>query len=142
MKKVSFHYADKDLKISEKNKIRDFIEYIFIHENKILKKLDYVFCSDNYLLRINNHFLNHNYYTDVITFNLSDSTEEIIGEIYISIDRVSENAINFGVSVKKELLRVIFHGSLHLCGYKDKTKSEIIKIRKKEDKYIRDFENI
>lgn len=136
MKKVFFNSADKRLNIGGRLRIRDFIEEIFKKENKDLKRLDYVFCSDNYLLEINKQFLNHNYFTDIITFDLSEKKGPVIGEIYLSVDRVKLNAVDYDTSMKKELLRVIFHGALHLCGYKDKKKADMILIRKKEDEYL------
>jgi len=136
VKKVFFNSADKRLNIGGRLRIRDFIEEIFKKENKDLKRLDYVFCSDNYLLEINKQFLNHNYFTDIITFDLSEKKGPVIGEIYLSVDRVKLNAVDYDTSMKKELLRVIFHGALHLCGYKDKKKADMILIRKKEDEYL------
>jgi len=133
---VFFNSADKRLNIGGRLRIRDFIEEIFKKENKDLKRLDYVFCSDNYLLEINKQFLNHNYFTDIITFDLSEKKGPVIGEIYLSVDRVKLNAVDYDTSMKKELLRVIFHGALHLCGYKDKKKADMILIRKKEDEYL------
>lgn len=98
--------------------------------------MNYIFCSDNDLLKINKAYLNHNYFTDIITFNLSDNKEIIQGEAYISIDRVMANAKRMKISFKNELLRVIFHGSLHLCGYNDKTNIEAGTMREKEDYYL------
>ena len=91
------------------------------------------------MLNINRQFLNHDYYTDIITFNLSGSKRQIEGEVYISIDRVKDNAAILSQSIKQELHRVIFHGALHLCGYKDKSKYDIDKMRKMEDKYLKAF---
>lgn len=98
--------------------------------------MTYIFCSDEYLLNINKAHLQHDYYTDIITFDLSVSKSETIGEIYISIDRVRDNAANLKVSIKEELHRVIFHGALHLCGYKDKTPKHEKEMRRAEDKYL------
>jgi rRNA maturation RNase YbeY len=111
---------------------------LFKKEKVSLSRLDYVFCSDEFLLEINNKFLNHDYYTDIITFDLSD-TDSIMGEIYISIDRVKDNATQQSTSFKEELTRVIFHGALHLCGYKDKKQSEINLMRQKENYYLNLF---
>jgi rRNA maturation RNase YbeY len=88
---------------------------------------------------MNRDFLQHDYYTDIITFGLSEKNQPIEAEIYISIDRVKDNALSLGVAYKEEMLRVIFHGALHLCGYKDKTKSEISAMRAKEDQYLQLF---
>ena len=102
--------------------------------------MDYIFCSDEYLLHINQTYLQHDYYTDIITFELSD-TRETEAEIYISLDRVKDNAAQFGEPYQKEILRVIFHGALHLCGYKDKSAVEAALMRKMEDKYLALFGN-
>jgi probable rRNA maturation factor len=98
--------------------------------------VNYIFCSDHYLLQINKQFLQHDYFTDIITFDLS-VTDVIEAEIYISVDRVRDNASTLKVSFEDEILRVIIHGALHLCGYKDKKKSEIEKMRNREGHYMR-----
>ncbi|MFT6808787.1 MAG: putative rRNA maturation factor [Saprospiraceae bacterium] len=103
-------------------------------EAKELASLNVIFCSDEFLLKINQEHLNHDYYTDIITFDYN--TEEIEGELYISIERVRENAISLGVSFEHELHRVIIHGVLHLCGYGDKTDEEEKTMRSKEDFYL------
>lgn len=137
---VQFHYADvKTMPLSRKKQIKSFIQQIFTIEKVPFAKLDFVFCSDNYLLNINQSFLEHDYYTDIITFDLSTNDLKV-GEVYISLDRVKENAKLHGVTYPNELLRVMFHGVLHLCGYGDKKKSEITIMRQKEDDYLRLFE--
>jgi rRNA maturation RNase YbeY len=140
--KVSFSYADRKLTYPQKNHLKAFVVTIFEQENRHLSELTYVFCSDEYLLQINKDFLQHDYYTDIITFDLSVSKEEISGEIYLSLDRVKDNALALGVGYQQELLRVIFHGALHLCGYKDKKKSEITEMRNREERYIRLYEQM
>jgi len=137
--KVSFNYADRTLPLKQKRQIKNFIPDIFLMENKILEKLTYIFCSDNYLLNLNKKFLFHNTYTDIITFDLSDSKKIIKGEIYISVDRVKENTIRYNTTFTDEFLRVIFHGALHLCGFQDKKDSEKRLMRKKEDFYLKTF---
>ena len=139
MAKVSFNYADRTLPLKQKRQIKNFISDIFWMENKILEKLTYIFCSDNYLLNLNKKFLFHNTYTDIITFDLSDSKKIIKGEIYISVDRVKENTIRYNTTFTDEFLRVIFHGALHLCGFQDKKDSEKRLMRKKEDFYLKTF---
>jgi probable rRNA maturation factor len=109
---------------------------LFKKEKRILGELHYIFCSDTYLARINREYLHHNTYTDIITFDLSESKAAISGEIYISIDRIRENAVLYNTSFRDELHRVIFHGALHLCGYKDKTTKDAKTIRAKEDFYL------
>ena len=98
--------------------------------------MDYIFCTDAYLLGINKQFLKHNFYTDIITFNLANKKAPIQGEIYISMDRVKENAQIHQTTYKEELHRVIFHGALHLCGHKDKLPGHVKKMRKAEDSYL------
>ncbi len=139
MQLVLFHTADKQLKLKNKTALKEFIASIFDHENQPLKKLDYVFCSDEYLLQMNKDFLQHDYYTDIITFPLSDKHQPIVGEVYISLDRVNDNASQHNASVLDETLRVLFHGALHLCGYGDKSENEIKTMRAKEDFYINLF---
>ena len=95
------------------------------------------FCTDQYLLDINKRFLKHDYFTDIITFNLADPNGKIEGEIYISVDRVRENSKKMQVSLREELHRVIFHGALHLCGYGDKGDKEKKKMTTAEDRYLR-----
>lgn len=141
MAKVSFHYLHRKLAVKNKKNIKAFIEQqLFETEKVTLNTLRYVFCSDEYLLTINNQFLSHDDYTDIITFDLSDDQMHgIIGEVYISLDRVKENALLLNNKFTEELLRVIFHGALHLCGYKDKKQSESKLMREKENFYIHLF---
>lgn len=133
---VSFHFAEP-FSLINRTDLKTFILSIFKREKKKLGELSYVFCSDAYLLEINKQYLKHNYYTDIITFDLSVTPPVIAGEIYISVDRVKDNAQNFNASFKEEIHRVIFHGALHLCGYRDKTEAEEILMRKMEDKYLK-----
>jgi rRNA maturation RNase YbeY len=136
METILFRNADKTFLFPDKKGLKQFIELLFKKEKKGLYELTYVFCSDEYLLGINRDFLQHDYYTDIITFDLSENPKQIIGEIYVSIDRIKDNAKTLNRSLKEETLRVLFHGALHLCGYKDKTKTDIIKMRKKEEQYL------
>ena len=140
MQQVRFNYADiNSITLTKKKEVKLLIANIFKQEGKELQYIDYIFCSDEYLLNINRSFLHHDYYTDIITFDLSEN-KGIIGEVYISADRVKDNAITLQSTFFQEMLRVIFHGALHLCGYKDKKKSEITLMRQKEDYYLRSFE--
>jgi probable rRNA maturation factor len=140
MPKVTFTNADVGFRLTGKKVLAAFVENLFAAEGKKLKSLDYIFCSDEYLLEINKQFLSHDYFTDIITFDLSDrAVPGISGEVYISVDRVVENASLQRTTKQNELLRVVLHGALHLCGYKDKKKSEITIMREKEDDYLRLF---
>jgi len=105
-------------------------------EKKQLGELNFIFCSDEYLRLINHHYLKHNTFTDIITFDHSELADMIEGDIYISIDRVTENAITFNSEFLQELNRVIIHGVLHLIGYTDKTAKEKSTMRRKEDAYL------
>ncbi len=133
--KVCFFYQGTKFSLSKRAQLKEFVQYIFKNEGKKLDSVNCIFCSDNALLDINQKYLEHDFYTDVITFDLSNE-DKIVAEIYISIDRVRENARNLGVSFNSEIHRVILHGVLHLCGYNDKTRSDKSKIRLKEDFYL------
>jgi rRNA maturation RNase YbeY len=132
---IQFHFL-LPVSFTQRTLAKDVIRDLFKKEKTRLEQLTYIFCSDEYLLEINKQHLNHNYYTDIITFDLSETPDAVTGEIYISIDRVKDNAQTYKVSFKQELLRVIFHGALHLCGYKDKTEKDQALMRKAEDKYL------
>lgn len=136
---VLFHQADRQLSLGKRLQVKEFIKEIFSAEGVSLDRLDYIFCSDEYLLQLNKAHLNHDYYTDILTFDLS-SGAAVVGEIYVSVDRVKDNALKISSLYTNELLRVIFHGALHLCGYRDKTKREITIMREREDYYLRLFE--
>ena len=126
-----------------KKKIRKLIELICKDQNKSLVFLNCIFCSDNYLLEINRKYLKHNFYTDVITFDHREKENKSIeGDVYISVDRVKENAKSYGVKTESELIRVIIHGVLHLCGFGDKNKKEKKIMGDKENKYISLYNNI
>ncbi len=101
-----------------------------------MESLDIIFCDDTYLLELNSEFLKHDYYTDILSFRLSSIGKPLIAEIYISIDRVRDNAKNLNSSFKSELHRVIFHGVLHFCGYKDKSPADLLKMRTMENKWL------
>lgn len=136
--KVCFFFHSVNARLTHRTVLKKNIQSVFKKEGKKLESLNYIFCSNKVLLKINRKYLKHDFYTDIITFDLSE-TEAIKAEIYISNDRVSENARKLGVSFKSELHRVIFHGVLHLCGYNDKTKAEMKKIREKEDYYLNKY---
>ena len=137
--KVYFFYQNVQISLSNRSGLKKFIESVFRKERKSLASINYIFVSDNALLEINKQFLKHDFYTDIITFDLSES-EDIIAEIYISIDRVRDNAKALGISFKCEIHRVIFHGALHLCGFGDKTKGEKTEMREKEDFYLQKYD--
>jgi probable rRNA maturation factor len=136
---ICFHAINGYLNLRKRTKLKSFITNLFKAEKIILEELHYIFCSDEYLLNINQLFLNHDTYTDIITFNLANSGEPIISDIYISTDRVKENAALLHTSFSLELHRVIFHGALHLCGYRDKSKVDKDIMRQKEDFYLSQY---
>lgn len=133
--RIKFFYT-KPVSLRDRTGLKSFLLKIFKKEGRPLSGLNYVFCNDSELLKINQDFLSHNDYTDIISFELSVPGEPLNGEIYISVDRVRENARKMGETYKKELHRVIFHGALHLCGYKDKTSTDQKTMRKMEDFYL------
>ena len=137
MQKVRFFFNGVTVTLQNRTYLKTAIERLFKNENRVLKNINIIFCSDEYLLSINNNFLSHNYYTDIVTFYYSAPKAPVEAELYISVDRITENALAIGLSKKNELHRVIFHGCLHLCGYGDKTSQQIKKMREREDYYLR-----
>jgi probable rRNA maturation factor len=116
--------------------ISDWVSEVVKTETKLLGAISFIFCSDVYLLKLNQEHLDHDYFTDVITFDYSETSPTLSGDVFISIDRVTENAKTLSCSFDDELHRVIIHGALHLCGYNDKTDAEKKEMRKKEDHYL------
>lgn len=136
--KVCFFFQGVKVSLANRTQLKKYVQSIFKKEGKQLQSINYIFCTDKAVLAINRQFLSHDFYTDIITFDLSDSNA-IQAEIYISVDRVKDNAAQLGVSFKSELHRVIFHGVLHLCGYKDKKRKEIEKMRSTEGFYMNKY---
>jgi probable rRNA maturation factor len=130
--RVCFFFEYKKFTLKSREHLKTFIESVFRKHKKKVSSINYIFCSDKRLLEINRQFLGHDYYTDIITFDLSE-TDLIDAEVYISVERVKENARKLGTSLKSELHRVIFHGVLHLCGFPDKTFKQKQKMRQMED---------
>jgi probable rRNA maturation factor len=136
---IKFFFSNTKIALPERTRLKQFIKALFKKNGKSLDSLSYIFCTDEFLLEINQKFLKHDYYTDIITFNLSGSTDRVEGEAYISIDRVKDNAKQLGTPANNELHRVIFHGALHLCGYKDKTSKDKTAMTKAEDNCLRRY---
>ena len=132
---VEFYYQDVDKLALNERLICDWINGAIRNENKKLGELNCIFCSDSFLYEMNQTYLDHDNYTDIITFNYVEENK-ISGDLYISVDRVFENATTYKVSKMQELKRVIIHGVLHLIGYNDKTPEEADEIRAKEDFYL------
>lgn len=120
--------------------MRSLLTELFRKERTPVDSIHFIFMSDEDLLELNRQYLKHDFYTDIITFDLSDSqSSPKKGEIYISIDRVSDNARDLSVTREEELRRVMIHGCLHLCGYKDKLKADKEAMRGREDHYLRQY---
>lgn len=117
---------------------KNWLEKIIQAEKKKTGTINYIFCDDDYLLKVNQDFLNHDYYTDIITFDYVKG-KIISADIFVSLPRISENASLLSKDFQSELLRVLAHGILHLCGYKDGTEEEISEMRKKEEFYLSAF---
>jgi len=130
---IRFFSEDISFKIDLPRKKTLWIKEVARREKKTIKEINYIFCSDEYLLKLNQGFLNHKTLTDIITFDNSEGKNGLEGEIYISIERVQENALKFNTEFEDELHRVMIHGVLHLIGYKDKKPSEKALMRKKEE---------
>lgn len=133
---IRFFVEDVHFNLNQKQIIRHWIKNTIREEGFFLSELNYIFCSDKHLLSINQDFLQHDTLTDIITFDFSENTSTIEGEIYISIERIKENALNLNIPLQKEINRVIIHGVLHLCGYGDKSRQEKKKMIQKEDYYL------
>src|SRR5699024_4049701 len=133
--KIAF-FSENEFELAQAEKVRNWLFSVIQSENKNLDEIGYVFCDDAFLLKLNQEYLQHDTFTDIISFDYSYQNT-LQGEIYISTERVAENAEKFGVEFDEELLRVMAHGVLHLCGYKDKTAEEKEKMREKEDEKIR-----
>ena len=133
--KLYFHFEE----ISEftlPDNIHEWIKGVIIYEEFILSEINVIFCSDSYLLTLNEKHLAHNYYTDILTFDYRTNPKEIYGDLFISQERIIENASSFNVSINNELLRIVVHGLLHLFGYLDKSKKDKKLMRSMEDFYL------
>lgn len=136
-KKIRFFYQNVRVILQNREELKTFLIKLFKWERTAFASLNVIFCSDDGLLEMNRQYLQHDYYTDIITFPLSQKGAPVEAELYISVDRVKENAKQNKTSFKNELLRVIFHGCLHLTGYNDKSSQQIRKIREREEHYLR-----
>jgi probable rRNA maturation factor len=133
---IDFFCEEIEFELDNRRSIVQWLQDCYKQENKVVAVLNYIFCSDDYLHRINMQYLNHDKLTDIITFSNAREGAAIRGDIFISIDRIKENAIVFDTSFDQELKRVIIHGSLHLMGYKDKTEEDKKLMTEKEDFYM------
>ena len=136
MSKINFFTEDLTYNLKGKIAIKKWLQETIVAEGYQLAELNFIFCSDEYLLRVNQDFLQHDYYTDVITFDNSEELKTILGDIFISIDRVKDNANQNNATTHDELCRIMVHGLLHLLGYKDKTQKAKKEMTAKEDYYL------
>lgn len=136
---VAFYFEDTDFKLRHKTRIKEWLRLVAESEVFTLGNISVIFCSDNYILDINQKYLQHDYFTDIITFDYSEG-DRISGDLFISVDSVRENSVEYGTEFEDELHRVIVHGILHLIGYDDHTEDEIKTMRSKEDYYLSLFE--
>lgn len=144
MPKVRFFNEETSYKPQKKGLLSEWINKIILNKGAKLKELNFIFCSDEYLKQVNIEYLNHHYYTDIITFDNSEEEGRVEGDIFISIDRVKENSNGYSGSFDEELHRVMAHGVLHLLGYRDKEEEEINEMRKQEElslSLLRSLEN-
>lgn len=136
---IDFFNQDCEFKLPNRDVLVAWIEQTIAEEGKDADTISVIFCSDDYLLEVNKKYLNHDYYTDIITFDYAEDIPDeniIAGDLFISIDTVARNAFEYRARFKQELHRVIIHGVLHLLGYKDKSPKEAIEMRSKEDYYL------
>ena len=138
---IHFYNEDTNYRLTSKRKICAWLSLVLEQEKKKAGDISYIFCSDDFLLKLNKQFLKASYLTDVITFDYTENNR-ISGDIFISIDRVKENAKLYKQTYFQEMIRIMLHGVLHLCGYKDKTEKEIQKMREKENHYLQKFDII
>ena len=136
MNTINFFYEEIEFRIEDETKIKNWIDSIINSYNNKTVELNYIFCNDEYLHKINVEYLNHDTYTDIITFDNSEEENEIEGDLFISIERIKENAILLNTDTNHELHRVMIHGVLHLIGYGDKSEDDKKIMRKKEDEAI------
>lgn len=142
MSKINFFFEEVDFILNNKTSIKHWIKSVIESEcNTTISNINFIFCSDQYLNQVNIQYLNHNTFTDIITFNNSDNSGYIDSDIYISIDRVAENSKKFGESMENELYRVMIHGILHLLGYSDKSSGEKEVMRNKENECLTMLKN-
>jgi probable rRNA maturation factor len=134
---ISFNY-EIDFKLAKPKLFSSWLSKVILSENKKEGEINYIFCDDDYLLEINKQYLNHDTLTDIISFDYSVGNE-LHGDIYISVERIRENAVDFNVPFDDELKRVMVHGVLHYCGYKDKTDADEVLMRSKEDEKMKLF---
>ncbi|RIV27582.1 rRNA maturation RNase YbeY [Fibrisoma montanum] len=136
---IRFFNEDINYKLPQKQITRQWLKRQAEREGYAVGDLNYIFCSDEYVLQVNRDYLQHDYYTDIITFDQGEEEGKIEGDIFISVERVTDNARQLNLSVEQEMRRVLAHGLLHLCGYGDKTDEEVQLMRTKEDEWLENW---
>lgn len=132
---ISYYFQDTDFKFRDRRKTNEWLKLAAESEIRRIGYISIIFCSDNYVLDINQKYLQHDYFTDIITFDYCEG-DRLSGDLFISVDSVRENSVEFGTEFKDELNRVIIHGLLHLVGYDDHTEKDIKLMRSKENYYL------
>lgn len=136
---IRFFNEDVPYKLLQKRVISQWLKKQAQQEGYSVGDLNYIFCSDEHVLQVNRDYLQHDYYTDIITFDQSEEEDLIEGDIFISVDRVADNASQLAITAEQEMRRVLAHGMLHLCGYGDKTDEEEANMRLKEDEWLKEL---
>jgi probable rRNA maturation factor len=134
---ISFNY-ETDFELHNEPDFSKWLSAVILSENKKEGEINYIFCDDEYLLEINQQYLDHDTLTDIISFDYSVGNE-LNGDIFVSVERVKENASDYNVTFQEEIKRVLVHGILHYCGYKDKTEADELVMRSKEDEKMKMF---
>lgn len=134
------YFSNNNFKLKNKQKIRNWLNKAILMENHVVGNINYIFCSDEQLLEINIKYLHHDFYTDIITFDYKENNR-ISGDLYISTDRIFDNAKLNNISFDEEIIRVLIHGILHIIGYNDKSANESKLMREKENFYINLYKN-
>lgn len=139
---IRFFNEDVPYKLLQKRLISQWLKQQAAQEGFTIGDLNYIFCSDEHVLQVNRDYLQHDYYTDIITFDQSEEEDLLEGDIFISVDRVADNASQLAIKPEQEMRRVLAHGMLHLCGYGDKTDEEEAQMRQKEDEWLKELQQL
>jgi len=139
---IRFFNEDVPYKLLQKRLISQWLKKQATLEGFTIGDLNYIFCSDEHVLQVNRDYLQHDYYTDIITFDQSEEEDLLEGDIFISVDRVADNASQLAIKPEQEMHRVLAHGMLHLCGYGDKTDEEEAQMRQKEDEWLKELQQL
>jgi len=138
-KKIHFYFSDHSFVLKDRTKLKFFIEKSCRREKQKVQALTFVFCNNKKIRQLNKEFLNHNYNTDILTFPHSQKNSPLVADIFISLEQVLQNAKAFNVTIRNEIHRVIFHGVLHLCGYRDKTVAQVLEMKAMENKWLNEY---